>query len=80
MCPTGTDKKMLAFEAAHTDGIILMNYDQHENTSRRDRSPREDWFEGNLQRVLKIVPKQKLICGIGNYAYDWTVPLPDEGQ
>ena len=32
--PTSTDKKMLAFEAAHTDGIVLMNYDQHENTSR----------------------------------------------
>ena len=37
----------------------------------------EDWFENNLQQVLKIVPKQKLICALGNYGYDWTVPLPD---
>ncbi len=75
--PTGTDKKMLAFEAAHTDGIVLMNYDQHENTSAPGPIAAEDWFENNLQRVLQIVPKQKLICAIGNYAYDWTVPLPD---
>ncbi len=75
--PTGTDKKMLAFEAAHTDGIVLMNYDQHENTSPPGPIAAEDWFENNLQRTLQIVPKQKLICAIGNYAYNWTVPLPD---
>ncbi|HEX3471144.1 MAG TPA: polysaccharide deacetylase family protein, partial [Silvibacterium sp.] len=75
--PTSTDKKMLAFEAAHTDGIVLMNYDQHENTSEPGPVAAQDWFENNLQRVLKIVPKQKLICALGNYGYDWTVPLPD---
>ena len=75
--PTSADNKMLAFEAAHTDGIVLMNYDLHENTSGPGPIAPEDWFENNLQRVLKIVPKQRLICAIGNYSYDWTVPLPD---
>jgi cellulose synthase/poly-beta-1,6-N-acetylglucosamine synthase-like glycosyltransferase/peptidoglycan/xylan/chitin deacetylase (PgdA/CDA1 family)/spore germination protein YaaH len=75
--PVETDSKMLAFEAAHTDGIVLMNYDQHENTSAPGPIAAQDWFENNLQRVLKIVPKQRLICAVGNYAYNWTVPLPD---
>ena len=75
--PTSADKKMLAFEAVHTDGIVLMNYDQHENTSAPGPIAAEDWFESNLQRVMKIVPKQRLICAIGNYGYDWTMPLPD---
>ncbi len=75
--PVSTDKKMLAFEAAHTDGIVLMNYDQHENTSLPGPIAAEDWFENNLQQVLKIVPKQRLICALGNYGYDWTMPLPD---
>jgi cellulose synthase/poly-beta-1,6-N-acetylglucosamine synthase-like glycosyltransferase/peptidoglycan/xylan/chitin deacetylase (PgdA/CDA1 family)/spore germination protein YaaH len=75
--PVSTDKKMLAFEAAHTDGIVLMNYDQHENTSQPGPIAAEDWFENNLQQVLKIVPKQRLICALGNYGYDWTMPLPD---
>ncbi len=62
--------------AAHTDGIVLMNYDEHENTSAPGPIASQDWFENNLRRVLKLVPKDKLICAIGNYAYDWTVPLP----
>jgi len=75
--PVSTDKKMLAFAAAHTDGVVLMNYDQHENTSAPGPIAAQDWFENNLQQVLKIVPKQRLICALGNYGYDWTMPLPD---
>ena len=74
--PTSTTSKMLAFEAQHTDGIVLMNYDEHENTSEPGPIASEDWFENNLRRVLRIVPKQRLICAIANYAYDWTMPLP----
>ncbi|MDQ1450199.1 MAG: peptidoglycan-N-acetylglucosamine deacetylase [Acidobacteriaceae bacterium] len=75
--PVSTDKKMLTFEAAHTDGVVLMNYDQHENTSPPGPIAAQDWFESNLQHVLKIVPKQRLICALANYGYDWTMPLPD---
>ncbi len=75
--PTSATSKMLAFEAQHTDGIVLMNYDEHENTSEPGPIASEDWFENNLRRVMKIVPKQRLICAIGNYAYNWTTPLPD---
>jgi cellulose synthase/poly-beta-1,6-N-acetylglucosamine synthase-like glycosyltransferase/peptidoglycan/xylan/chitin deacetylase (PgdA/CDA1 family) len=28
-------------------------------------------------RVLEIVPKNKLICGVGNYGYDWTLSIPN---
>ena len=41
--PTSADNKMLAFEAAHTDGIVLMNYDLHENTSGPGPIAPEDW-------------------------------------
>ncbi|HEX6773764.1 MAG TPA: polysaccharide deacetylase family protein [Acidobacteriaceae bacterium] len=75
--PVGTDKQMLQFEAAHTDGVVLMNYDLHENTSGPGPIAPQDWFENNLQRVMQIVPKQKLICAIGNYGYNWTMPLPN---
>ena len=74
--PTAASNKLLAFEAQHTDGIVLMNYDEHENTSQPGPIASQDWFENNLHRVLKIVPKQRLICAIGNYAYNWTMPLP----
>ena len=56
--------------AANSDGIVLMNYDQHQATSDPGPVAAQDWFLGNLRRVLKIVPKEKLICAVGNYGYD----------
>ncbi len=77
---TATEDDELRFLAANTDGILLMNYDQHENTSGPGPIAAQDWFENNLQRTLKIVPKQKIICAIGNYGYDWTTALPVKGS
>jgi len=65
--------------AANSDGIVLMNYDQHEIESQPGPVASQDWFVANLRRVLKIVPKEKLICAIGNYGYDWTLSIPKKG-
>jgi cellulose synthase/poly-beta-1,6-N-acetylglucosamine synthase-like glycosyltransferase/peptidoglycan/xylan/chitin deacetylase (PgdA/CDA1 family)/spore germination protein YaaH len=62
--------------AANSDGVILMNYDEHQTTSEPGPIASQQWFIGNLTRVLKVVPKKKLICAIGNYAYDWTLSIP----
>jgi cellulose synthase/poly-beta-1,6-N-acetylglucosamine synthase-like glycosyltransferase/peptidoglycan/xylan/chitin deacetylase (PgdA/CDA1 family)/spore germination protein YaaH len=62
--------------AANSDGIVLMNYDQHEIESQPGPIASQDWFVGNLRRIVKIVPKEKLICAMGNYGYDWTLSIP----
>ncbi|HUD14135.1 MAG TPA: glycosyl hydrolase family 18 protein, partial [Terracidiphilus sp.] len=62
--------------AANSDGIILMNYDQHQTTSDPGPIAGQDWFIDNLTRVLKIVPKKKIICAVGSYGYDWTLSIP----
>ena len=62
--------------AANSDGIILMNYDQHEVESDPGPIASQDWFIANLRRTLKIVPKEKIICAVGNYGYDWTLTIP----
>ena len=74
---TGASDDDLKQIAANSDGIILMNYDQHEVTSNPGPVAAQSWFVANLQRVLKIVPKQKIICAIGNYGYDWTLSIPN---
>ena len=69
--------------ASNSDGIILMNYDQHQTTSDPGPIAGQDWFVDNLTRVLKVVPKEKLICAVGNYGYDWTLstpPAPKKGS
>ncbi len=72
-----TSASDLSAIAASSDGIILMNYDQHEENSDPGPIAAQDWFVQNLIRVLKIVPRQKLICAIGNYGYDWTLSIPN---
>jgi cellulose synthase/poly-beta-1,6-N-acetylglucosamine synthase-like glycosyltransferase/peptidoglycan/xylan/chitin deacetylase (PgdA/CDA1 family)/spore germination protein YaaH len=60
-----------AYFAAQADAIILMNYDQHWPTSKPGPIAAQDWFQRNLTNLLKIVPPQKIVMGIANYAYDW---------
>ncbi len=57
--------------AANSDGIVLMNYDQHSPESGPGPLAAQNWFVPNLKKVLKLVPSDKLICGIANYGYDW---------
>jgi cellulose synthase/poly-beta-1,6-N-acetylglucosamine synthase-like glycosyltransferase/peptidoglycan/xylan/chitin deacetylase (PgdA/CDA1 family)/spore germination protein YaaH len=63
--------------AASSDGIILMNYDEHQTTSDPGPIASQTWFVGNLVRVLKAVPKEKIICGVGSYGYDWALSIPN---
>ncbi len=66
----------LGFIADHSDGLVLMNYDQHMTDTEPGPVAGQDWFEANLQAVMKVVPKEKIICSIGSYGYDWTTALP----
>ena len=66
----------LAFLAAHSDGLLLMNYDEHQAADEPGPIASQDWFVDNLQTILKVVPKEKLIVSLGNYGYDWTSTLP----
>ena len=74
--PVGDDDWDMGFLAQHSDGILLMNYDQHETDSGPGPIASQDWFVNNLKEVLKTVPKEKLICALGSYGYDWTMPMP----
>ncbi|HEX3471567.1 MAG TPA: glycosyltransferase [Silvibacterium sp.] len=77
---SSSDDWVMKALAKNSDGVILMNYDQHEEQSGPGPIAAQDWFENNLKRALKVVPKQKLICGMGSYGYDWEVPLPKKGE
>ena len=57
--------------AAQADAVILMNYDLHYPTSDPGPIASQDWFERNIENILKIVPADKIIMGIANYGYDW---------
>jgi cellulose synthase/poly-beta-1,6-N-acetylglucosamine synthase-like glycosyltransferase/peptidoglycan/xylan/chitin deacetylase (PgdA/CDA1 family)/spore germination protein YaaH len=72
-----TEDGDLKLIAANSDGIVLMNYDEHAVESSPGPIASQEWFVGNLNRVMKAVPKEKLICALGNYGYDWTLSIPN---
>jgi peptidoglycan-N-acetylglucosamine deacetylase len=76
--PVGDDDWDLKFMADHSDGLLLMNYDEHQDGGEPGPIASQDWFVDNLKAVLKIVPKEKIICSLGSYGYDWTFTLPPD--
>ncbi len=57
--------------APRVDGVVLMNYDEHFPGGIPGAIASQDWFTANLAAAVKVIPKDKLICAIGNYGYDW---------
>ena len=70
--PPRDDTYDYAFFGKHSDAIVLMNYDQHWMNSPPGPIASQDWFVENLRQILQVVPAQKIVVGIANYAYDWT--------
>jgi len=61
------------------DGVVIMNYDEHFPGGTPGPVASQEWFTNNLESAVKEIPKEKLICAIGNYGYDW-VERPKKGK
>jgi cellulose synthase/poly-beta-1,6-N-acetylglucosamine synthase-like glycosyltransferase/peptidoglycan/xylan/chitin deacetylase (PgdA/CDA1 family) len=57
--------------AQFSDGVILMNYDEHYPGGIPGAVASQDWFVKNLEDALAVMPREKIIAAIGNYGYDW---------
>jgi cellulose synthase/poly-beta-1,6-N-acetylglucosamine synthase-like glycosyltransferase/spore germination protein YaaH/peptidoglycan/xylan/chitin deacetylase (PgdA/CDA1 family) len=58
--------------AKDSDGLILMNYDEHYPGAEAGPVASQDWFVENLKFAVKHIPRDKIICAIANYGYEWT--------
>lgn len=58
--------------AAPCDFAVLMAYDQHAEADAPGPIASFDWGAALIQRASAVIAPQKLVLGVGNYAYDWT--------
>ena len=65
--------------AAAADGVVLMNYDEHYPGAASGPVASQDWFVQNLTFARTVIPKDKIICAIANYGYDWVLK-PKKGK
>ena len=57
--PVGDDDFNLRFLADNSDGLLLMNYDQHQTDSGPGPIAAQDWFVENLQKRPQKRPQRK---------------------
>ncbi len=55
------------------DYLVPMVYDEHYQSGPPGPVASEDWFQGQLDRLAKIVPPEKTVIGLGAYGYDWVI-------
>jgi len=58
--------------AANVDLVVAMVYDDHSQEGTAGPIAPVDWVEDTLDKFADAVPANKLVAGVGSYAYDWT--------
>ena len=77
--PSHNDEWNYHAVAAAADGVVLMNYDEHYPGGTAGPVASQDWFVDNLKFAEKAVARDKLICAIANFGYDWAAK-PAQGK
>jgi cellulose synthase/poly-beta-1,6-N-acetylglucosamine synthase-like glycosyltransferase/spore germination protein YaaH/peptidoglycan/xylan/chitin deacetylase (PgdA/CDA1 family) len=53
------------------DFVIVMAYDEHSSIDTAGAIASMSWYRQTLQRATRSIPRDKLVVGLANYAYDW---------
>ncbi|MEO6406364.1 MAG: glycosyltransferase [Ferruginibacter sp.] len=69
--PKNEDYDLAKLDAC-IDYIILMSYDEYNNTRGPGPISSQKWIEENLDWLAQKIPAEKIILGLGAYGYDWS--------
>ena len=53
------------------DFVVVMAYDEHSENGPAGPIASMAWYRDIVQRATRSIPREKLVIGIANYAYDW---------
>ena len=62
--------------AAECDFVVLMAYEEHSSISQPGPIASLGWTRSVVEGMLERVPADKLVLGLGSYAYDWSEGRP----
>ncbi len=62
------------------DLVVLMLYDQHTPQDEPGPIASQNWIEDAADAAFKDLDANKVILGLGNYAYDWPIKLDKKGD
>ena len=58
--------------AAICDFVVVMAYDENGSATKKPGPIASmNWYLGVLDHALREIPREKLVLGLANYAYDW---------
>ena len=55
------------------DYLVPMVYDEHYQSGEPGPIASQTWFQKEIGRLGQLAPPGKLVIGMGNYGYDWTI-------
>jgi cellulose synthase/poly-beta-1,6-N-acetylglucosamine synthase-like glycosyltransferase/spore germination protein YaaH/peptidoglycan/xylan/chitin deacetylase (PgdA/CDA1 family) len=53
------------------DFVVVMAYDEHSEMSPPGPIASISWYRDVVARAARSIPREKLVIGMANYAYDW---------
>ncbi len=71
--PAGDSAYDLRALAAQCDFVVPMVYDEHYQSGSPGPVASQEWFDGQLADLAKVLPAEKAVIGIGGYGYDWMI-------
>jgi len=83
--PDGSETWSLCYDrkalGEAVDYVMLMTYDQHWQTSPKAGSVAQvTWVERNINKLLEMVPREKLLLGLPFYTRLWKEEVAEDGQ
>ena len=66
--------------SGYNDYVILMAYDQYNNTSGAGPICDQKWVEDALDQAAKKMDSRKIILGLAGYGYDWASWTNKDGE
>ncbi|HJW42188.1 MAG TPA: glycosyltransferase, partial [Rhizomicrobium sp.] len=76
--PFDDDDMPYAAYSRIVDYMLLMAYDQHDDTGPAGSIAAQNWFETTLDQRMRELAPSRTIIAIGSYAYDWNGDQVDD--